>query len=343
MKRLQSVLVPFMGLLLLTSCLDTEIKTVVHEDGTFTRTITFTSDSATIAERKFKLPLDTVWSLTVAKLEPKKWALTAERTFATTEEMNLALQGTRGKHYTSVVEFEKQFQWFFTRYRYLETFKCYRLVNAVPMERYVSNEEIDIFVSHEINKKPYSPDDSVKLAAAEKRFEEWQKSNLFEAYYNEFLKGVTMLKSPRLTPEKVTSMKRVLYEQTADSIMRQNGQYKQWRQGLMKVLRTPDVGKAFLANRRGFDSLLAEVEFQESGPLGSFKLAVTMPGLITSTNSESMEGNTVRWENFISQAYLRDTKLSVESQSVNWWAVIGSGIVILMILAYFVASLLRKK
>jgi hypothetical protein len=326
------------------SCLEElENKTIVHPDGSITRTILFTGDSSAIARRSFKLRIDSSWTLSTNASGERSWSLKAEQTFHDTRSLNDALRGEPGKTLTATVHLEKSFQWFFTSYRYKETWKCFRMVNAEPLLNYVSDSLLDMTYRHEVQKEPFTSTDSLLLAAAEGKLSAWDRRNLFEANYREFLKGVEMVNSPRLTSAEVERRKDELFQASGEKI--ENGQKGLEVQKIFgAVLQSPVVAEAFRANARGFESLDAAREFDVSvWTIRSFKLSVTMPGTITATNGTRLEGSTVRWEEFLSMVGLRDTPLTVESRSANWWAIVLTGVVAVAILVYLTASLLRRR
>jgi hypothetical protein len=77
--------------------------------------------------------------------------------------------------------------------------------------------------------------------------------------------------------------------------------------------------------------------------MGSFKVSVSMPGVITSTNARGVEGSTAKWEDFIIMSQFRDSDLVVESRSVNWWAVVLTGVLVGAMLLYLVIALVRRR
>jgi hypothetical protein len=271
--------------------------------------------------------------------------LTAEQTFRDEEAMNVALKGEPGKSLTAVVHVDKTFQWFFTSYQYTETWKCYRMVNAVPPSQFISDEDLDIFYRHEVEKVPVAEKDSLQMKAAERRFIDWRTKNLFEAYYIEFLKGVEMVHAAELTSQDVGKRKVDLFRAAGDSIESGEKDVKRVQRIFTTVLSSPVVAQAFRANASGFQSIVAALDFEESvwTTTGSFNVLVTMPGVITSTNARGVEGSTARWEDFISMAQIRDTDLTVTSRSVNWWTVILTGVIVVSIIAYLTVALVRRR
>ncbi len=330
-------------MLLFSSCLDVETSTVIHRDGSVTRTVFLTGDSASVYGGVYPLPLDSSWQVSMTRKDEKTFVYRAERTFARIRDLNAAAAGTRGKTLTSVSDLDEGFQWFFTVYRYTETWKCYRVVNAVPLSAYVSDADLEFAYRHEIRKDSTSAQDSIRVEAITERYEEWQKQNVFEAYYREFVRGVRALHSPRLAVADVERQRPRLFDSLAADLVANKTNIERASKRFAAVLGSSAAREAFRANAAGFDSLKALLDFEESGHGSNFTASVTMPGLIVMTNAEGIEGNTAHWKDAFALNDLRDVTLQVESRVINWWAVIGTGIAIVAILFYLLLAAYRRK
>ncbi len=328
---------------LFSSCLDVETSTVVHRDGSVTRTIFFTGDSASVYSGHYPLPLDSSWQVSIARKDEKTLVYRAERTFAHVRDLNRGAAGTRGKTLTSVSDLDESFRWFFTIYRYTETWKCYRVVDAVPLSAYLSDADLDFAYRHEVRKDSTTAQDSTRMEAIKERYEEWEKRNIFEAYYREFIRGVQSLHSPRLAVSDVERQRHRLYDSLAADLVANKTNLERTSKRFGAVLGSSAARDAFRANAAGFDSLKALLDFEESGHGSNFTASVTMPGLIVTTNAEGVEGNTAHWKDAFALNELRDVTLDVESRVINWWAVIGTGIAIAAILAYLLVAAYRRK
>jgi hypothetical protein len=74
-----------------------------------------------------------------------------------------------------------------------------------------------------------------------------------------------------------------------------------------------------------------------------FTNRVIMPGLITGTNANSIEGNQATWNVEIAQFLFSDFEMWVESRRVNSWAVMVAGGVFVVIVVILFAGALRIK
>lgn len=330
--------------LFLSSCLDIETTTTVHRDGKITKVMTFTGDSGIVTQREFPLRLDDTWKLTEGRTTENKFCVTAERTFASTEELDAALKGEAMKHVTIETKLESTFQWFFTSYRYSEIWKSYKQIDEVPLSRYVDPKLLDLFYRHQVQKEPFAtPEDSLVLERGEKSFEEYKARNVFEACYKEFLKGVKILNNPALPSSLVEQKKEELFQSASKEF--KDNHLDTLKFIFAKTLKSSLVlvTRAIEANTEGFALVKKRIDFEfQIGSYG-YKVSAVMPGIITATNSRSIDGSTARWEDFIFMGLLTDFDLWVESRALNWWAVVITAVIVVGIVIYLFAAFYRRK
>ena len=326
-----------LGLTLFPACLEVNTTSQVNTDGTILRTITFDDDSASIYRGKFAVPLDSLWQRTIQKIEEKKFRLTATRLFRDVDEMNIALRGTFGKTLQFHFEYEKNFQWFFTVYRFKETNLKYNQFESIPLTDYVSQYEIDRQREHEIEKKPFaSKGDSLSLMAAGERFGEWAKRNLFEAIFNAFLNGVRKVDDPRLSVQAVEEHKDTLFQRSEKSLVNIDTLRIIFRNALNNRL----VDKAWNAGSAEFKDIDNKVNSDFGG---SYTTSIVMPGLVTGSNAPTIEGNKATWRDFEDFAKYLGYTMWIESKQVNWWAVILTGAVVVLLAVLLAVSALRRR
>jgi len=68
-----------------------------------------------------------------------------------------------------------------------------------------------------------------------------------------------------------------------------------------------------------------------------------VPGIILSSNSTEITGNTASWDVSSNSFYAKDYTLSVESKKINKGTVIVSGTLVVFLLIGLVAGMIRKK
>ena len=137
-------------LLFLFSCggYETHVINTVHKDGSITRKVIVKNDKNDFPFKKFRVPVDSTWQSQITfKLNEKEdtvWIFTAEKEFASAEELNFAYRADSGKNQdlSRTAVFTKKFRWFSTVYRFAEkvdkilTIKC-------PLSDFYSKEELE--------------------------------------------------------------------------------------------------------------------------------------------------------------------------------------------------------
>ena len=326
-----------LGLTLFPACLEVNTTSQINTDGTILRTIVFEDDSASIYRGKFAVPLDSLWQRSIQKVDKEKFRLTATRLFKGVDEMNTALEGTFGKTLQYHFEFVKSFQWFFTVYRFEETNLKYNQFESIPLTDYVSQYEIDGLREHEIEKKPFaSKGDSLSMSAAEERFDEWTKRNLFEAIYTVFLNSVRKVNDPRLTVQAVEEQKDTLYRRSEKNLMNFDTLGIIFR----TVFHNRSVDKAWLAD----SAELKEISKKMNGDFGgSYVTSIVMPGLVTGSNAPTIEGNKATWKDFKDYAKYLGYTMWIESKQVNWWAVIATGVLVVLLAVLLAVSAMKRR
>lgn len=329
-------------------CLEIETKTQVRRDESLARTVVFSGDSADVPDACTVLGIDPSWALESRRAEGK-YVLTASREFAAVQDMASALRGSPGTSVTITPHLETRFSWFFTIYRYNETWSRLHQVNEVPLSDYISPGEVDMFFRHELRKEPFpTKGDSLALQDAEDRYAEWDSRNWFEAYYKIFLGGVRELGDPALPVDSVESRKEILFRALG-------GQFGTFTEGakarnldtmgseFARVLRNPLASKAAGRKSDAVASLSTQKAFVENFAPFGYKVRTEMPGLITDTNAPSVNGNIVTWEGFEGALYVTDYDMWVESRVVNWWAVGLAAFLLAILTALGIAGIIRGR
>jgi hypothetical protein len=338
------VWIPFMvGALVLgafSGCLDIVSTSRVNRDGTILRTITLKGDSAELARGNFPISLDSTWERSITpKDDHNQSILTVSRLFRDAQQMNEALHGTFGRTLQFQIEFEKSFQWFFTSFRYHETVLKFGQFDTIPISVYLSSAEIDAWRRFDMEKKPFeTKGDSLALMSSVPRVEEWERRNLFEYVYAAFLDGVHDIHSLSLTDSLIAPMKDSLFRASARSDIN----IDTLRFLYARILKNPAVHKAWRASKARFDAIRGKAEFVHDVNSNSYETRVEMPGLVTNTNAPTIEGNRATWKNYKDVAKIFGYTMWVDSREVNWWAVIATGIVAIVLAAGLVLSSILK-
>lgn len=323
-------------------CLEIETATTLRTDGSLLRTIVIKGDSASIYGGSYTIPIDTTWSREIRKLEERKVELTASKEFANAQELNDQGRGVPGKILGFTVSVEESFRWFTTLITYRETLHRFHPINEVPITDYISQTEIDRFIQHEVLKEPFATaGDSLSLEDAGDRYENWDKRNLFAAYYGIFLEGVRKLKDPGLTEAYLESRKDTLFSTFSAIDEYQSDKVRRAFESLLK--NKAAVAQVYQLQESDYSMFNDNRAFVKEVTSNSYRTSVVMPGLILDTNAPTLEGNRASWNDYTNVAYVQDFDMWVTSQVINWWAIVLTGFIVLGGLSLLVIASIRRK
>ena len=336
------------GIVLLSGCLDVTTTSEVHRDGSITRTIVFTGDSAEISRGNFPVVLDSSWSRSITRStgKDKNFVLTASRVFRNVDAMNDALGGTPGKTLQFRFNLDRSFRWFFTTYRYEEVNLPFEQFTTVPVTEFLSQSEIAWvtgFMTGTIDQKKglATRGDSLAVEGIYNRLQEYALRNRFEPVFAAFRDGVSALNDTALTVAAVSSFKDSLFRSSRKALDQNN--VDTLRFVFRRVLRTSLADKAWQASAQQIAEIKRKMEFESTTNSHTYNSTVVMPGLIIATNASNVEGNTATWKDFKDQSHYLGYTMWVESRHVNWWAVVLASVVVVALLGLLIASLFRKR
>ena len=329
-------------LALFAGCLEIETTTTVLPDGTIRRVIRTSGDSSEVFKDKGIFVTDPGWEAVTRKTDTT-WESVVTRDFANVQEFQEALNRGGDRALRIRVSLEKHFAWFTTTFEYRETIACYNQFHAVPLSKYLTAEEQDFLIRHEIEKATFTfGGDSLRLKNVSELTEEWDHRNKFEAYHARFMEGVRARNDEALVALLTPAVTESLYMLTRDAI--NGGNLDTIPAIYASVLGAPGVREVFVSRRTSFEQFAQALAFQQEMMMCGYKRAsIEMPGLLTGTNARRIEGNRVVWEEFLGAAYITDHTMWATSRVINWWAVILTGGVIAVLAAIPLLALLRAR
>lgn len=341
--------------LLFPGCLETyDVTTVVSADGTCERVITLKRDSRKLPSGAFPVPVDSSW--TCAWSETTKAAATdgpgsggreyiyrAKKRFSDFEELNRAYPPQRDPANLEIrVRVEKKFRWFYTYYVYDETYGRFDpLHDPIQPSAFLTEEEIQRFMSSE---KPDSLLEAKWKLWDQRKKEEWAFVLLIDL--------VRKKNDPALPVSLFEQHKeRLIAAFSHDSSSGGGAARKKGQKGrpspkvqepgvngeVLEVMARVLNTTAVWGLSAGLDSLGAEFFRRDSvagRANGAYTNTVVVPGVIVETNAQEVRGTTAVWRFNHEHLALADYHMTVESRVVNLWAMIVSGIVVLMAIVF---------
>jgi hypothetical protein len=366
--------------ILASGCLEYTMTTRVLPDGSIERTIVVKGDSAEIFKGSLPVPVDSTWKISGGyeeksagdSTDKKQYVYKASKVFRNSAELNKELNpvSEEAGRIIREVKVEKKFRWFNTFYKYAETYKQTFPFHRKPVDEFLNDRELefawaddkDLYYSRESDalmilkdtlvRPALSVKDSARMKelkeAIEKKFYQWARTNVYEEYFN-VLKDA-LHKSGIMKPEETDKTRDSLFARfdtcytDIDSFFKMmDDQYGNNLLELASKYYHADTARLHQANRTGFDAFDKKLENIEPIFGDSYVNLTIMPGIIISSNSTEINGNTASWDVESDHFYAKDFTLLVESKKINKGLSIVSGALVVFLLIGLVAGIMKRK
>ncbi|HOJ04021.1 MAG TPA: hypothetical protein PK916_08460 [Bacteroidota bacterium] len=328
------------GAVLLGGCLEVTSTTVVYEDGSIVRSIAMSGDSSELFRGPLPFDLDSGWSVATRTHEGGRVYRRAERRFEDVAEMNAALRGREGRTFEIEATLTRHFDWFYTVHRYEETWKRFDPFNAVPVTDFLTEAEIQALRQHHGDETPMAKADSLSLADAEQRLEQWQQRNMSERFLQIVDEGARrIVDTTSLDIHALRSQKDSLVQNLEELDSDADPAKPETLPGL---LATPEVRRALAANPEGFREFIEKKHIYETLLYNSYAVGLRMPGMLQQTNARELRAGRCEWKDFIGPILITDITLTAESRSVNWTFIIAATLLLLLLIALSLWRYLRR-
>ncbi|MCU0397797.1 MAG: hypothetical protein MUC73_06805 [Cyclobacteriaceae bacterium] len=329
MKSLLYSTILLTGLFLFSACENkVSMKTIVQEDGSLEKTIVLEKTGLHQAEENmFGINEQTGWATQATKIDSTedKFRIEFKKNFASVDDVNRELDQDTDTLFRIHSTFEKQFRWFYTYIRYTETIRPINRFKLINTDDYFNQEDHAFIDRLPGEGTPISKADSVFLETLNEKITERFSDRAFYYEINEILNEValrhnldkkwldTLKNNLDLASEIVESFKEnkenTKLEQVVDSLVLGNPKAEKDLEALANEL----------GNRRDF---MGTVYYS------SYKIETQLPWEISSSNADSVSGNTLIWRPLATKFAIKPYTMYAESRQVNLWAVVVSALVV---------------
>jgi hypothetical protein len=321
-------------LIVVSGCHEISVTTKVNKNGSFTRFITVSGDSADVFKVGLPYPVDDSWTKTAStdSTDTTKYILVYTKTFKNSRILNREISADTSwqKDLNRKIEIKKGFGFFYSYITFRETYFSANTFNRLNFKDYLSQDDILYFTDKKI---PVTSEDSLKYDKASENVMNFLEEVLVTEIVAILENGIKQVNDPTIDPSQVATFKdsiRTKLDNHYDHFEAYIDFYKNWtgNQAAEKLkLIQPPLFDEF--NKKA--SRLIKALYMEG-----FSQNVEMPGLLTGTNSTNISGNQVSWEVENGMFLFQDYEMVVESRVVNTWAFWVTGIVILSLLIFLV-------
>jgi len=325
----------------LSACREITVRTTVNSDGSFTRTISVSGDSADAFRKELPYPVDASWAMTSKKdtSGKGKFIVTYTKQYKDCEQMKTETQQDTSwlRQLVRPIEIRKRFGFFYSYIEYKEIYYAANPFTDLPYKAYVTPEDFRwLMRKHSIQ----SPSDSIKMKDAEEKVMAYLVESATAEVEKILAGGIRKLNDPHLDAKRVGEFHNKIKSALSkwnfkdagvfiDSLQIWTGNSATDR--LKKI--QPPLFQEFNLKAKFLENLLT---------MEDFHVETELPGLITGTNSSALSGNRVSWEVFPMGFLLEDYPMVVESRVINVWAFVLSGIILLGLLSLLAVKSLNR-
>ncbi|MEK6780383.1 MAG: hypothetical protein AABY93_01675 [Bacteroidota bacterium] len=336
-----------LGTLLFSSCENPMIfETDVHADGTLDKTIMFEKgDSVLINKNIFGIDSTKGWSGKIVALPAEKtetgsdkvqYKILFKKRFASVDQLNNELNSTSDTLFHIHSTFEKKFRWFYTYITYTEAFQPINRFKMLSPADYL-NEEDNQFIDRLPGEgKAISKADSLYLQMLNVKIGEYF-TNM--AIFNEEFEILTeLVKRSNLENKWMDTLVRKK-EFIYNHIEKMKGEPDfalQMADSLHIPLNRESAIKDSPILAKDLNSRISFMGFANDG---KYINIINMPWTVVNTNADSISGNRLFWRPLVTKFLFKEYHMYAESRKLNLWALLVSGLIILLTIFFWRRSL----
>ena len=373
MKTNRILIIVAAAVLLLTSCnnRDERMLTIINEDGTCSREMTFHPDQETVMapvnepiqsnglhfgpdwERTWSTKGDSVrhacpmtqeqWdslmSVWSEQEEPQTGLMHVKRQYQNVSEMSDSLTQAVRHLFKATASLDKHFKWFYTDYTYKETFAITNIeqIFSVPLDRFVSADTASYWFTGEPNLAAglTGAEQKEMLDEIETRISQWFCACTMSNIYAHVWKNYDEVKNPPVSEEQFWALKDSVIMSPAVRDLNLFGNISQVS-NILKDFYQSDAYTPLFSDSTRWERLL-EIKYEDYERLVTMKpmLDYVMPGKVIDAGNGVVEGNVVHYrfsgERLIPHPY----NVTITSRVTNVWAFIVTFLVILLAIGSF--------
>jgi hypothetical protein len=324
---------------ILSSCREINIKTTVNNDGSLTRIITLTGDSADVLNTNLPYPVDSSWAreFVMDSSDSSVYICTYTKSFENADALNTEIQNDTGwrQQIKRDIEISKRFMFFYSFITYRQVYKAANPF-AEDYHEYLSNEDV-LWISEVKTKQ--NKQDSIRYDSADARLWRYWVNGVTVKIMKDLERGLVQLDDPGLKDFDLSVYKDSI---AANILDWSDGNFEvaidalaEWS-GRQELALLHNIEPPVFQDLDNMNSFIENLLFEEK-----YTLEAEMPGLITETNSTKMNGNTVGWDIANLSFYFEDYEMYVESRIMNIWAFILSGVIVLLLLVTLIVKIFK--
>lgn len=372
MKTMNSFILLLATLLMFSACERNEIemRTKINSDGTCVRTLFFKTDSAGLVGGLNKVggavALSDEWDVSWSSEKSGGWhpypmsvedydslraniknfpdtvILRAEREFASVENMSGAFPlQINGKRLNAGAKLEKNFQWFYTIYKYSETIGGMQDSIEIPLSDYVDDEHALFWFTGypELLQGRSIATSRDWLNSIQTSIDKWQNANYFNYLYNMIAEYYAVIENPPVDKSTFLSLRDSVmqYALSHDFNITMHNTDALFRD----FFKSDAYSFLFVQDSEYMNYLSEQVKWYLDLMTLRIDYAIELPGSVTDVGKGLYHDSTFSvYYNLSGEHFVpRDYEITAESRVVNIWAFVLTAVLGIILIVF----LLRLK
>ncbi len=300
-----------LSLMIFTGCKRTiTIKTNLHGNGSLKRVVSISSDSTGVGTTAYPFPQDGSWDMVTHKDSANSYTYMINKNFADVDMLNNEIIYREDSlQFDALATLDKSFRWFYTYYRYKETFFKIFPFTGADISDYVTTEELNSY---------QAGNDTTGI---EDKIEEYAANAIFNEFYNAFVAAV---KESSLDIKKSTLdlKKEKLYEKFDDwDIVDDEDDFGLYFLRVSDMVYSPQKSFTVLEPTLRETSVKFNQYIEElfsGAPVEDYRYSVSVPGRVIDTNANrGVKNREAIWEFSTDHFHYADYSVWVESRRLN--------------------------
>lgn len=256
----------------------------------------------------------------------------ARKNYKSVEEMDTVFRFKSSNSWSDLNvkhRLKTKFCWFYTYYTYTEIYPKIETGFKIPVEKYLTKDEAMYWLTGQpdIVKGMNGVEMREFAGTIENKFQQWYNENLWTQEFSVLLSNYHLLKTPPVSQSELSALQ--------DSIF--NSKVKQAEDFKMdQILDDFFKTKAFASfwdeknnPMKKYESELKDAKYIQYFDK-EFAYKLILPGKIIQSNNAIVQGDTLIWKLTAYRLTPADYVIEAQSRKANIWAVLITGIVILL-------------
>jgi len=230
---------------------------------------------------------------------------------------------------------DTKFRWFYTYYRYTETYPKIATNFDIPIEKYMTKEEVLFWFTGKPDLVEGMNGVEIReyVGSLEDNFHKWFNKNLWDSEYKVLLQNYNNIARIQVSRESLTSLR--------DSIF--NAKVNKAEEFKMEqILDDYFKTNVFSAYWKTEDSPMVKFELDFNNQLivplfgNAFTYKLIMPGKVTQQNNAVVHGDTLVWNLTAYRMMPADYVIEAQSRKANVWAFLLTGLILIIAIGSFI-------